>query len=177
MVCNRCIMVVKDILKKNGVQPVSVMLGDAELDQPPTVQQLQNISADLQAVGFEILEDQKKKLTEQIKNIITREVGKNDRDNNFSEILSSTLHKDYSYLSKLFSEAEGITIEKYIIDQKIEKVKELLAYDELSLSEIAFKLDYSSVAHLSSQFKKTTGFSPSNFRKLKDHHRRPLDEL
>ena len=177
MVCNRCIMVVKNIIEQEGLKPVSVSLGHVELEQAPTAQQSERISTALKSVGFEILEDQKKKLIEQIKNIIIREIENEDRNNNYSEILSSSLNKEYSYLSKLFSEAEGTTIEKYIIDQKIEKIKELLVYGELTLNEISYKLGYSSVAHLSSQFKKTTGFSPTEFRRLKDHHRRPLDQV
>lgn len=177
MVCNRCIMVVEDILKRNGVEPVSVSLGTAELATTPDPEQLKKINASLEEVGFEVLEDQKKKLVEQIKSIILRELENDERNSNFSNIISSALHKDYSYLSKLFSEAEGVTIEKYIIDQKTEKVKELLAYGEMSLSEIAWKLNYSSVAHLSSQFKKITGFSPTEFRKQKNHLRRPIDKI
>jgi AraC-like DNA-binding protein len=172
-------MVVKDIFEKSGLKPVQVSLGQVVLEVPPTADKLKEVEKKLSAVGFEVLTDQKRKIIEQIKNTVVKEIQKGESDNpyNFSGILSSSLNKDYSYLSRLFSEAEGITIEKFIIDQKIEKVKELLAYAELNLSEIAFRMSYSSVAHLSSQFKKITGFSPSEFRKLKDHHRRPLDEL
>jgi len=118
-------------------------------------------------------------LIEKIKNIIIKQVHYNDDENrqNFSDILSNTLHKDYSYLSGLFSEVEGITIEKYVINQKIEKVKELIIYDQLSLSEIAFQLGYSSVAHLSTQFKKTTGLTPSHFKKVGNSKRNPLDKI
>ena len=179
MVCNRCVMVVKEIFEKAKVKPASVTLGQVVLNEPPSPEQMEIIETNLAAVGFEILTDQKRKIVEKIKNTIVKQIQNDDSENNlnFSEILSSSLNKEYSYLSKLFSEAEGITIEKYIIDQKIEKVKELLAYGELTLSEIAYKLGYSSVAHLSSQFKKVTGFNPRDFRKLNDHHRRPLDEL
>lgn len=177
MVCNRCIMVVKDIITKAGLHPVNVSLGDVELNEQPSTAQLQKINNELEQVGFEVLTDQKKQLIEKIKSTVINYLQQEDNQDNFSEILSSALHKDYSYLSKLFSEAEGTTIEKYLIDQKIEKVKELLAYGELTLSEIAFRLGYSSVAHLSTQFRKITGFTPSDFRKLKDHHRRPLDKL
>lgn len=177
MVCNRCIMVVEDILKRNGVEPVSVSLGTAELATTPDPEQLKKINASLEEVGFEVLEDQKKKLVEQIKSTILRELGNEEREKNFSRIIANAMHKDYSYLSKLFSEVEGITIEKYIIDQKIEKVKELLVYGELSLTEIAYQLNYSSVGHLSSQFKKITGFNPTEFRKQKNHLRRPTDKI
>lgn len=179
MVCNRCIMLVRTILKKEGIEPLSVKLGDVELKEPPTMQQLDKINKEMIAAGFEILTDQKKKIIERIKNTIVKKIQDNDFNNghNFSGILSSSLNKEYSYLSKLFSEVQGITIEKYIIDQKIERVKELLAYGELNLSEIAFELGYSSVAHLSAQFKKVTGFNPTEFRKLKDHNRKSLDEV
>ncbi len=178
MVCNRCVMVVKDILEKAGQEVVSVKLGDAELRNSPADTEMEQIRKELNAVGFEILTDQKKRTIEQIKTIILTRIREGDLDSpqNFSAILSSALHRDYSYLSKLFSSSEGVTIEKYIIDQKIERVKELLAYGEHTLSEIAFLLNYSSTAHLSAQFKKVTGFSPSEFRKLKDR-RRPLDEV
>ena len=179
MVCNRCIMVVKNIIEEAGLEPVSVELGEVELKVPPTDAQLERISKELENVGFEILTDQKKKIIERIKSSIVQHIQSDELDNahNFSDLLSSALNKEYSYLSKLFSEAEGITIEKYIIDQKIEKVKELLAYGELTLSEISYKMGYSSVAHLSSQFKKVTGFNPTDFRKQKNHHRKPLDEV
>lgn len=172
-------MVVKDIIEKTGVEPVSVNLGDVELKEPLTDNQLEHISNKLEEVGFEILTDQKKQVIEKIKAAVVKyiQVEEIDTAYNFSDLLSSSLNKEYSYLSKLFSEAEGITIEKYIIDQKIERVKELLVYGELTLSEISYKLGYSSVAHLSSQFKKVTGFNPSDFRKLKDHHRKPLDKV
>jgi AraC-like DNA-binding protein len=172
-------MVVRDIIEEAGLQPVSVTLGDVELKQAPSESQLERVNERLSEVGFEILTDQKKRTVEKIKNAIVQYIQSEDLDDehNFSELLSSSLNKDYSYLSKLFSEAEGITIEKYIIDQKIERVKELLAYGELTLSEMSYKLGYSSVAHLSSQFKKVTGFNPSEFRKLKNHHRKPLDEI
>lgn len=179
MVCNRCVMVVRNIIEKAGLEPVSVELGDVELKEAPTDEQLEQIDKELESVGFEILTDQKRKIIEKIKSTIVQHIQGEEPDDtlNFSDLLSSALNKEYSYLSKLFSEAEGVTIEKYIIDQKIERVKELLAYGELTLSEISYKLGYSSVAHLSSQFKKVTGFNPTDFRKMKDHHRKPLDEV
>lgn len=179
MVCNRCVMVVRSIIEKAGLEPLSVELGDVELKQQPTDAQFEEINKALEDVGFEILTDQKKRTVEKIKSVIVRQIQNDDADDthNFSELLSAALNKEYSYLSKLFSEAEDITIEKYIIEQKIERVKELLAYGELTLSEISYKLGYSSVAHLSSQFKKVTGFNPTEFRKLKSHQRKPLDEV
>lgn len=133
----------------------------------------------LNSLGFEIIDDKKNRIIEQIKNVIIDLVHHQDNDikTNLSDILSNKLHHDYNYLSNLFSDVEGTTIEKYIIAQKIEKVKELLMYDELSLSEIAFRLNYSSVAYLSNQFKKVTGFSPSHFKQIREEKRRPLDEV
>lgn len=179
MVCNRCIMVVKQVFEQEGLHPVNVKLGEVELEKAPADKQLATIKTNLASLGFEVLDDQKRKIIEKIRTTIIKLIhnGELEENHKFSELLSHALHKDYSYLSKLFSEVEGITIEKYVILQKIEKVKELLAYDELSLSEIAFQLGYSSVAHLSAQFKKVTGFNPSEFRKLKDHHRKSLDNV
>ncbi len=179
MVCDRCILVVRQELEKLNLKPVSIKLGEAEITKEPTEKQLAQLKENLATLGFELLDDSRKKLIEKIKNIVIEQIHYSDTDDkhNFSEILSRKLLKDYSYLSNLFSDVEGITIEKYIINQKIEKVKELLVYDELSLSEIAFKLGYSSVAHLSSQFKKVTGLTPSHFKNLGGIHRKPLDKI
>lgn len=168
---------VKNIFTEAGLHPQSVTLGQVTLAASPTNNQMQQVEKKLEEVGFEILTDQKKKLVEKIKTTITDTLqgDLSARTLNFSHILSTSLNKDYSSLSKLFSEAEHVTIEKFIIDQKIERVKELLAYGEKSLGDIAFDLGYSSTAHLSSQFRKVTGFTPSAFKKLKDHHRKPLD--
>ena len=131
------------------------------------------------SLGFDIIDDKKIRLIEQIKTIIIDLVHHQDNvtKTNLSDVLSSKLFHDYNYLSNLFSEVEGTTIEKYFIAQKIEKVKELLVYDELSLSEIAFRLNYSSVAYLSNQFKKVTGLSPSHFKNIREDRRKPLDEV
>jgi AraC-like DNA-binding protein len=179
MVCNRCIMVVENIFSEAGSKPDSVVLGKVTLNKALNTAQLKKIEKGLEAVGFEILTDQKKKLVERIKSEITKIIqgDLSEQKFNFSQILSTALNKDYSSLSKLFSEAEGITIEKFIIDQKIERAKEMLAYGEKNLNDIAFELGYSSLAHFSTQFKKITGFAPSEFKKLRDHHRRPLDEI
>ena len=130
-------------------------------------------------LGFELIDDKKSRIIEKIKNIIIELVHhqNNDAKTNLSDVLSSQLHHDYNYLSNLFSEIEGTTIEKYFIAQKIEKVKELLVYDELSLSEIAFRLNYSSVAYLSNQFKKVTGLTPSYYKQIRDDKRKPLDKV
>lgn len=171
MVCNRCIMVVKQVLEAEGLHPKNVKLGEVELDKAPAGRQLDAIRTRLASLGFEVLDDQKQKTIEQIRSTISRliQAGELDDNHKFSDLLSNALHKDYAHLSKLFSEVEGITIEKYVILQKIERVKELLIYETLSLQEIAFRLGYSSVAHLSAQFKKVTGFNPSAFKKLKGH--------
>lgn len=179
MVCNRCIAAVRREFENLGLKPLNVQLGEVELDREPDNAEILQLRTRLSELGFELLDDAKKRIIERIKNIIIEQVHYHDSEEkrNFSTILSESLHKDYSYLSNLFSEVEGVTIEKYIINQKIEKVKELLVYDELSLSEIAFRLGYSSVAHLSSQFKKTTGLTPSHFKKAGMKHRKPLDQV
>ena len=179
MVCNRCIMVVRQEFEKEGLHPVDVSLGEVELTKEPAASTIEKIGKSLNQLGFEILDDSKKKIIEKIKNIIIEQVHYNKAEDRFnlSQVLSSSLHKDYSYLSNLFSEVEGTTIEKYFINQKIERVKELLVYDELSLSEIAFHLGYSSVAHLSAQFKKITGLTPSYFKKPGNKNRQTLDKI
>ena len=179
MVCNRCILVVQQELDKLKLIASTISLGEVSLSKEPSEKQLSQLKVNLANVGFEVLDDSRKKLIEKIKNIIVEKIHYKEVDEkyNFSAILSKKLHKDYSYLSGLFSEVEGITIEKYLINQKIEKVKELIIYEELNLSEIAFQLGYSSVAHLSSQFKKTTGLTPSNFKKLGFKNRTSLDKV
>ncbi|GGH74998.1 AraC-like DNA-binding protein [Filimonas zeae] len=179
MVCDRCIMVVKDQLQKNNLTPVQVTLGEIELPQAPAPQQLQQLETDLKALGFEIMDDRKSRMMEKIKNIIIGLVHRSDEkpSANLSTIIAAELHYDYNYLSALFSEVEGITIEKYFIRQKIERVKELLVYDEYTLSEIAGQLGYSSVAHLSSQFKQVTGLTPSHYKSVGNNKRNPLDKV
>lgn len=180
MVCTRCIKTVTGIFQQAGADIQNVRLGALETSNELSNEQLNAIRQKLLAEGFELLDDQKVKLIEQIKNEIVNLVHYSELDEmkvNLSTHLSNKLHKDYNYLSNLFSSVESTTIEQYFILQKIEKVKELLVYDELSLSEIAYKLGYSSVAHLSNQFKKITGSTPSEFKKLKDHHRNHLDSL
>ncbi len=173
MVCNRCILAIKSLLDELKFAYTTIQLGEVSLSKEPIEKQLTLLRDRLQQLGFELLDDSKRKLIEKIKTIIIEQVhyDKGDERYNLSEVLSSKLHKDYSYLSGLFSEVEGITIEKYIINQKIEKVKELIIYDELSLSEIANQLSYSSVAHFSNQFKKVTGLTPSHFRQVGQNKR------
>ena len=179
MVCSRCKMVVAAELEKAGIQPLHVELGEIELKKEPSAKQLQQFSNNIKQLGFEMIDDRKSKIIDKIKTIIIELVhhSKEELSENLSAHLSKKLHHDYSYLSNLFSEVEGTTIEKYFIAQKIEKVKELLMYDELSLSQIAFELGYSSVAHLSSQFKKQTGLTPTFFKSLKENKRRNIEEL
>lgn len=179
MVCNRCIMVVQNELEKLGLDIRHIQLGEVSLDKELTVEEKNKLDNILIPLGFEIIDDKKSRTIEKIKNIIIDLVHQQDNDTNnkLSDILSSQLHHDYNYLSNLFSEIEGTTIEKYFIAQKIEKVKEFLVYDELSLSEIAFRLNYSSVAYLSNQFKKITGLTPSHFKKIKEEKRKPLDKV
>lgn len=179
MVCNRCIMVVQDELIKLGILPKHVELGEVLLDAELTKEQKESVSSALVPLGFEMIDDKKSRIIEKIRTVIIDQVHRqnNDSKTNLSDLLSKELHHDYNYLSNLFSEVEGITIEKYFISQKIEKVKELLVYDELSLSEIADLLHYSSVAYLSNQFKKVTGLTPSHFKQIKEEKRKPLDKL
>jgi AraC-like DNA-binding protein len=179
MVCNRCIMVVQAELEKLGHQPSRVTLGEVILEQDLSDHQKKQIDERLQSLGFSIIDDRRSQLIERIKNLIIELVHQQNSHlkTNLSELLISHLHHDYTYMTNLFTEVEGTTIEKYFIAQKIEKVKELLVYGELTLSEIAFQLNYSSVAHLSSQFKKVTGLTPSHFKKIREEKRKPLDEV
>lgn len=179
MVCNRCIMVVRQELEKLEFNINAIKLGEVVLREKLDNTQRGRISAALEPLGFELIDDKKSQLIEQIKTIVIKWVREQDgeRTVNLSDVLADQLHHDYNYLSNLFSEVEGVTIEKYHIAQKIERVKELLVYDELSLSEIAYQLGYSSVAYLSNQFKKVTGLSPSHFKQIKEDKRKPLDEV
>ena len=155
MVCDRCIMVVQNELEKLGLDAKNIKLGEVILSKEITSLEKENLSKTLEPLGFEVIDDKKGRIIEKIKNIIIDLVHHQDSDvkTNLSDVLSDKLHHDYNYLSNLFSEVEGTTIEKYFIAQKVEKVKELLVYDELSLSEIANRLNYSSVAYLSNFFK------------------------
>ena len=180
MVCPRCIETVQNVLHEKGSNVQSIKLGEVEIDREPSAEQTDELSAALQNKGFELLSDRKSKIIGQIKSEIIRIIHYNENEIlhvNLSNHLSSLIDADYSFLSNLFSSEEGLTIEKYAILQKIEKVKELISYGELNMSEIAFKMDYSSVAYLSSQFKKTTGMTPGQYKKLKEKNRNPLDRL
>lgn len=166
MVCDRCIMVVRQQLEALHYQVDAIRLGEVEFHPDPSKGDLTRIHDNLKAIGFELLEDKKHKLTERIKVLVIEKIAKMDlpKNMNFSDFLSAELDLDYHYLSHTFSEVEGITIEKYIISIKIEKVKELIRYGELTISEIAWKMDYSSIQALSNQFKKVTGLTPSLYR-------------
>lgn len=179
MVCNRCILVVRQEVEKLGLQVEAIKLGEVTLSKKLDDQQRKQLAGVLEPLGFELIDDKKSQLIAQIKALVIQWVREQDgeRTVNLSDILADQLHQDYNYLSSLFSEVEGITIEKHHIAQKIERVKELLVYDELTLSEIAYQLGYSSVAYLSNQFKKVTGLSPSHFKKIKEDKRKPLDEV
>lgn len=179
MVCDRCIMVVDSELRKINLNPISVTLGEAILDRDITIEEKQQIKSKLQSLGFDLIDDKKNQLVEQIKNLIVNLIHYNEEPLkiNLSDYISEHIRHDYNYISNIFSEEEGTTIEKYLIAQKIEKAKELLEYNELTLSQIAFNLNYSSVAHLSSQFKKVTGMTPSQFKKSETNKRNPLDKV
>lgn len=170
MVCSRCEMAVKNIFEEMKIGIQSIQLGEVEIATDLEESQKQLLSKNLNVLGFELLDDKVSKTIERIKNLIVDLVHyQNEKLKiNLSTYIVEDLKQDYSALSNLFSETEGITIEHYFIAQKIERVKELLIYNELSLSQIAFQLDYSSVAHLSNQFKKTTGITPTQFKQLKD---------
>lgn len=179
MVCNRCIMVVESELEKLGIKSTSVELGEVQLEKALTVEQKQKLGERLESLGFSLIDDKKGRLIEQVKTLIVELVhySNSELKVNLSGYISEKLHHDYNYISNLFSDVEGSTIEKYFISQKIEKVKELLVYDEMTLNEIAFNMNYSSVAHLSAQFKKVTGLTPSHFKQIRTNKRKPLDKV
>ncbi|WNM17982.1 helix-turn-helix domain-containing protein [Flavobacterium capsici] len=179
MVCSRCKMVVKSELEKLGLHPTMIELGEIEITEKDITPQKEALAAALQSLGFELIDDKKSKTIEKIKNLIVDLVHNKDNEIkvNLSDYITNHINQDYNSLSNLFSEVEGTTIEKYYIQQRVEKIKELIMYDELSLSEIAFQLNYSSIAHLSNQFKKVTGFSPSYFKSLKDKKRKQIEDL
>jgi AraC-like DNA-binding protein len=179
MVCSRCRMVVREELLRQGLHPAEVELGEVEISEELNAQQKNKLNEGLLTFGFELIDDKKSRLIEKIKNEIVSLVHYSDEQlrTKLSVHIGEKLHHDYNYLSNIFSEVQGTTIEKYFIAQKIEKVKELLVYDELTLNEIADKLNYSSVSHLSKQFKKVTDLTPSHFKRLKEKKRKPLEEL
>jgi YesN/AraC family two-component response regulator len=179
MVCIRCKMVVKSEIERLGLHCISVDLGEAEVKESISAEQLRRLDSALKKTGLELMDDNKTILVEKIKTIIIELVHYTDDQIkiNLSDYLSEKLNHNYTYLSNLFSEFKGTTIEQFYLTHKIEKVKELLVYDELNLTEIAFKLHYSSVAHLSNQFKKMTGLTPSHFKNLKHIKRDALGNM
>lgn len=179
MVSNRCKIAVKEELKKLGLHYMVVDLGEVEIMEDITVEQREKLNDGLRSSGLELMDDKRVVLIEKIKNVITEMIHFSDEEPkmNYSDHISQKLNYDYTYLSNLFSEVKGITIQQFIIIHKIEKAKELLLYGELNLTEISRKLHYSSVAHLSNQFKKVTGLSASHFLQLKDRRRNPIEEL
>ena len=179
MVSARCKMAVKAELKKLGLHFVVVELGEVEIMENISAAEREQLKAGLAESGLELMDDKRAILIEKIKNVIIESVHHTDEEmkTNFSHYLSEKLHHDYTYLSNLFSEVQGTTIEHFIIAHKIERIKELIIYDELNITEIAWKMNYSSVAHLSNQFKKATGLSPTHFKQLKDKRRSPIEEI
>lgn len=172
-------MAVKEELKKLGLHYIIVDLGEVEIMENLSPEKLQQLKAGLNSTGLDLMDDKKSILIEKVKNVITEMIHHSETNpkTNYSEYISEKLNYDYTYLSNLFSEVKGITIQQFIIIHKIEKVKELLLYGELSLTEISYRLHYSSVAHLSNQFKKMTGLSPSQFKQLKNNRRMPIEEI
>lgn len=179
MVCNRCILVVADIFQKIGLVPLRIELGTVVLAENIDKEKRDILKSVLENYGFELINDKRMRIIEQIKVAIIELIHHNDNQSkiNLSDYLADKCRHDYSFLSKLFSEVNGISIEKYYIHQKVERIKELLIYDELSVSEIANRLNYSSVAHLSSQFRDITGMPPSKFKQLKEPKLKPLDKV
>jgi len=179
MVCNRCIIVVSQIFSEAGVNVETVQLGKVKTTEEVDPDKLDYLNSRLESVGFEIIHDSKRRLIEKIKTAIINYIYHHSGENkiNFSEYLVDKLNLDYPYLSTLFSSVEGTTIEKHLINLKIERVKELLVYDEKNLSEIAWELGYSNVSHLSGQFKKITGFTPSYFKKLGEKKRKSISDV
>ncbi len=179
MVSTRCKLTVKEVLKKMHIHHILVELGEVEVMEKLTPEQREELKTVLLESGLELMDDKKAVLIEKIKNVIIEMVHNSDVPIkiNFSNYLSEKLNHDYTYLSNLFSEVQGTTIEQFIISHKIERIKELIIYGELNITEIAWKMNYSSVAHLSNQFKKSTGLSPSHFKLLKNKRRSPIEEL
>lgn len=179
MVCNRCIMVVSEIFEEAEIKDAQVQMGKVTTSESVSSEKLESIEHELNKVGFELINDSKSRLIEQIKKLTIDFVYHHSgiEKVNFSDYLSGKMNLDYNYLSSLFSSVEGTTIEKHLINLKIERVKELLVYDEKTLSEIAWEMGYSSVAHLSGQFKKVTGFTPSYFKKLGEQKRKSIDNV
>lgn len=181
MVCARCIRTVTEELQKAGLVIKSVSMGEVVVEGELSGQQLDTVRSSLTANGFELIDDKRAAIIEKIKTLIVELIHHKNSSQpihiNYSDYIEDAISMDYHYLSSLFSSVENITIEKYIIMQKIERVKELLVYNELTLSEIAWQMGYSSVQHLSNQFKKITGYTPSYFKQIRENKRKPLDQI
>ncbi len=179
MVSNHCKLTVKEELKKLGLHFIVVDLGEIEIMEELSEEQREELNTSLQAVGFELMDDKRAVLIEKIINVIIEMVHHPTEEIkvNFSDYISEQLNYDYTYLSNIFSEVKGITIQQFIIIHKVERIKELMMYDEFNLTEISHKMNYSSVAHLSNQFKKITGLTPSHFKQLKVKRRIPIEEI
>ncbi len=179
MVSTRCKMLVKEELKKLNLHFIVVELGEVEIMEIITMEQRDQLNNALKLSGLELMDDKKSVLIEKVKNIIIEMVHYSDElpSINYSDYISSKVGLDYTYISNIFTEVKGLTIQQFIINHKVERIKELIIYDELNITEIAWKMNYSSVAHLSNQFKKITGLSPSHFKLLKDKRRIPIEEI
>lgn len=178
MVCQRCISAVAKTFADMNIELLQIQLGEVTLLKEINLEQTQELKRKIETLGFELLDNERQQVIEKIKSIVINHIHHlEDGKFIFSEVLANQLHKEYSQLSKLFSSTEGITIEQFVILQKIEKVKEFLVYKQMNLSEIADKMGYSSVAHLSTQFKKTIGLTPSQFKAQGIHLRKALDEV
>ncbi len=179
MVCPRCIDTVRDIFDRLKIKTSSIDLGEVKVSIDPSKDQKAQLEKLLAARGFELLQDHKSKLIGQVKAIIINQIhhSKEALNINFSTLIADKLNQEYSSLSRLFSSVEGVTIERFILKQKVERVKELIFYNELTLSEIAYQMDYSSIAHLSAQFKKETGMTPTAFKKMRNPRRQSLDQF
>ncbi len=181
MVCHRCILAVEDLLKHSAIPFQQVITGEIHLHENLTKEQIDLLSANLTKIGLELIDDRRSGTIEKIKQLVIKkarnEVEEKETKLKLSAYLSQHLHHEYTYLSSFFSSVEGRTIENYFIEQRIEKVKELLVYKEMSLSQIAFDMEYSSTAHLSNQFKKVTGLTPSHFKQVGSNKRKLLDQV
>jgi AraC family transcriptional regulator len=179
MVCNRCVLTVENILRENQIPYNTVSLGEVDLERNLSKEEIKSIQTSLHKVGFELIETRVNKIIEDIKQAVLEYInlGLDSQNQKLSSFITKSISYDYSYLSDLFSSVEGKTIEQYFILQRIEKVKELLVYDQLSLTEISYQTGFSSVHHLSSQFKKVTGLTPSHFKKIGIERRKSLDQL
>ncbi len=179
MVSTRCKMAVKEELKKLGLHFILVDLGEIEIMENINAGQQEKLKAALLTYGLELMDNKRAVMIEKIKNVIIEMIHHSDElpKSNYSDYISEKLGYDYTHLADTFSEVKGITIQQFIIIHKIERIKELIIYNELNITEIAWKMNYSSVAHLSNQFKKVTGLSPSHFKQLKDKRRTPIEEI